>query len=533
MDEAKRILDRLSVLEAERMPHEGVWRDGLEYSAPSLMHGFQGHAVGSAAEVQAQKAKMLDGTATDALVTSADGCMGGITPSNSRWFGLDIGGEESQEERRWLDESAQAVWEAIHGSNFDAEAHDAMKSLIGIGWAVLYIDEDETRGGYYFEQWPASECYIASTRRAGIIDTVYRPFEVPVSILAHEYGEEKISEESRALLTAGKVDQKVRVVHAIEPRREGKAGAKKSTELPFRSIHVECKTKTVLRESGYHEFPCAIPRWSRLPGSAYATGPMSDALPDVRTLNEVKRWTFAAAETNLAPPMKVVDDGVLNVRAVKLGPRTLIPVASLDSIAPLVTGARVDFGQMVIADLQASVRRHLMADLFGKMLEDPRMTATQVHAIVAMLRQRMGPRFGRLESEYLQALVERCFGLALRAGALGRPPESLLQRDYTVRYLSPLARAQKMEDVTAMEMHEQSLMVTAQSQPDIMDTYLWDDAARHKAELRGVPARFIPDAKAVAARRDERAEAQAEAQQQQIQTDAQATAAQTMAAQAA
>ena len=38
----------------------------------------------------------------------------------------------------------------------------------------------------------------------------------------------------------------------------------------------------VLREGGYHEFPVVVPRWRRLPGSAYALGPMSDALPDVK-----------------------------------------------------------------------------------------------------------------------------------------------------------------------------------------------------------------------------------------------------------
>ena len=37
--------------------------------------------------------------------------------------------------------------------------------------------------------------------------------------------------------------------------------------LPWASVHLEVDQRHVLREGGFHEFPCAIPRWSRIPGS--------------------------------------------------------------------------------------------------------------------------------------------------------------------------------------------------------------------------------------------------------------------------
>jgi hypothetical protein len=170
-----------------------------------------------------------------------------------------------------------------------------------------------------------------------------------------------------------------------------------------------------------------------------------------------------------------------------------------------------------------------MADLFDKILRDPTMTATQVHAILGMLRQRMGPRFGRLQAEWLQSLIERAYGLALRAGALGEPPESLLQRNYSIRYLSPLALAQKAEEAMAIEAHEASVGAAAQADPGVLDTYDWEAGQRRKAELRGLPMDLIPDAKAVQAKRDAKAQAQQAAQQQQIQTNAQAAGAEAMA----
>ena len=54
-------------------------------------------------------------------------------------------------------------------------------------------------------------------------------------------------------------------------------------------------------------------------------------------------------------------------------------------------------------------------------------------------------------AEYLAPLVERCFGLMYRAGVFGMAPESLGGQNLKVKYNNPLARAQKQEDVAAVE----------------------------------------------------------------------------------
>jgi hypothetical protein len=118
---------------------------------------------------------------------------------------------------------------------------------------------------------------------------------------------------------------------------------------------------------------------------------------------------------------------------------------------------------------------------------------------------------------------------ALLAGALGEPPESLLRRNYSIRYLSPLALAQQAEEAMAIEAHEVSVGAAAKADPGVLDTYDWEGGQRRKAELRGLSMDLIPDAKAVQAKRDARAQAQQAAQQQQIQANAQAAGAEAMA----
>ena len=151
------------------------------------------------------------------------------------------------------------------------------------------------------------------------------------------------------------------------------------------------------------------------------------------------------------------------------------------------------------------------------------MTATEVHARVGIVRQMLGPNYERMQSEFLRPLVNRCFGLAWRAGIFPDPPQSLMGRRTQLVYLSPLARAQQMEEIQAMERYEQSLGMMAQmGHPEVLDNYNWDGAARRKHNLLSVPANLQLLTEEVQQARQARAQQMQEqqmmaAQQQQLQ----------------
>src|SRR3546814_18385820 len=95
-------------------------------------------------------------------------------------------------------------------------------------------------------------------------------------------------------------DLEFKFLHAIYPRTPYAVGAKLAKNLPFASCHVAMESKTILRESGYHEFPVVVPRWVRVPGSSYGVGPVYAALPDIRQLNELKGFEPMGADVALA-----------------------------------------------------------------------------------------------------------------------------------------------------------------------------------------------------------------------------------------
>ena len=388
------------------------------------------------------------------------------------------------------------------------------------GWHVLYCEE-AAGGGFSYQTWPIGQCRIASSVSSMLIDTVYREWEYSVSQCVAEYGLENVSQKVRDAYHAKKFDDKVKIVHAIEPRQLYVVGSKIGKELPFASCHIECDNGHLLKEGGYHEFPCMVARGSRLPGSAYATGPMSDALPDANSLNEMARLTLLGAETAVAPMIKYVDDGVVNTRNVKMGPRKWLACADIDNIQPLITGAKVEVGMLVAERLQASIRKMLFADQLPP-ADGPVKTAYEWSVRVDMMRRMLGPLFARFNAEFLSVLVTRTFGIAWRANEasgwalFGEPPESLLGRNWTVKYESPHARAQRMEEVAALDRYEQSIMVGMQLDPSVADVYDQEEGSRERSRLLGVPQRLMRDPKQIKLIRDARVKAQEKAQEQAV-----------------
>ncbi|MFV9067731.1 portal protein [Serratia fonticola] len=517
MDEiANRLIKRVDTLKAARQSHESVWRECYDFTYPLRGSGFSTQVL-DAQSAKSKVAKLLDGTATDSARMLASALMSGMTPANAQWLSLD---SESlpDDAKAWLSTCASLIWENIHSSNFDAEGYEANLDVVCAGWFALYIEENQEEGGYSFQQWPLAQVFVASTRSDGIIDTVFRCYQLTAAQAVKKFGDKEVSEKIRKA-AKDKPDDKFDFLHAIFPRDNYVVNARLAKNMRFASYNIEVTGKKVVRESGYHEFPVCVPRWMKIPGTSYGIGPTYDALPDCKELNETKRMEKAAQDLAISGMWIAEDDGVLNPRTVKVGPRKIIVANSVDSMKPLLTGA--DFNVAFTAEqrLQAAIRKIMMADQLQPQ-DGPAMTATEVHVRVALIRQLLGPVYGRFQAEYLQPLVVRCFGLAFRAGVFPEPPESMNAANFNVKYISPLARAQKLEDVTAIQQLAASVGQLVAIYPDVKDNVDSDEAVRVMSEGLGVPAKVLRSSADVSSMRDERAKAQQQQAQQALMMQA-------------
>ncbi|AOE41229.1 hypothetical protein BEE12_16040 [Pantoea agglomerans] len=517
MVNAGEILRLAELSKAERGKYEKHWRDCYRATFPQMGTGFNGQTDDLTAETE--RAMLVDSTGTDAARTLASVLMSGLTPANSRWLALEAtSGEENDAVNAWLAECADKVWRNIHSANFDSTAFDALLELVISGAFCLLVDTDRTRGGFLFEQWPAYECYWSRVDSARV-DTIYRFTEKTAAELVATYGEDKVSEKVRDSMRTDP-NVKVRVLIAIGPRPNARPGAKLAKNMPYYSAHIECDSKSVLRESGFMEFPVLVPRFRKLPGSEYAIGPVSDALPDINELNYLKRVERASAEMAIAGMYVAVDDGVLNPRTIRVGAKQVIIANDINSIKPLQTGANFNIAFQTEERLQAQIRRVLMADQLQPQ-GNRAMTATEVNERMALIRQQLGPAFGRLQAEYLTPLVERCFMIMYRAGALPEAPDAINGVDFRAKYENPLARAQKLGEVTAIGQLVGQVEQMAQIWPETADVLDPEETIRDLGKSLGVPAHLVRTTEQIMQVRDRRAKAQAAAQQQQVEQQAQ------------
>lgn len=534
MADVDKIIRRHEQLKRKRSSLENTWRECYDFTYP--LRGAKlaiGTGSGNAASdetaahsyARAQIARIFDSTATDAVRLLASGLVAGLTSANSRWLGLGVNGIDDDDlpddARIWLDEAADLIWQNIHASNYDTVGFECMVDIVVAGWALLFVDEDPDEGGYTFEQWNLANTWAAASKPGGTLDTFHREVAMTAEQCVNEYGQNMVSAATRGKAQKSP-DDLVTIIQAIYPRTDG--NGRLARNMPIASCHIERDTKTELRESGYHELPLIAPRWLLVPDSVYPVGPVFDALPDIKSLNKAVEMSFANMDLAIAGMWIGEDDGVLNPRTLKIGPRKVVVANSVDSMKPLEPPGKFELAALEIERLQRSIRRVLMADQLEPASRPtpkggrPPMTATEVQVRVELIRQLLGPLYGRMQAEYLQGLVTRCFGLALRAGVLGNPPRSLAGRLVAVRYTSPLARSQKLVDVAAMDRYETTLLQEAQLVPSVVDNYDMDKASRKRAELLGVPADLMVD-------EDDRDAAREQRQQQAAQKQVAAVAA--------
>lgn len=519
------ILRRLDQMKTERQPLETIVRACYDNTYPLRGTGFyvpdgsspQGAANQSVGGIL--QAELLDSTGTESARILASALMSGLFPASSRWAETWVEGA-SEADKVWLDESSTTVWEWIQRSNFDAAAFECMLDFVISGMFYLYTDEQpvEEGGGYFFEQWSQSSTWSCSSRPGAPLDTFYREMWWTAEQAINYYGEETVD---KAVRDAAKNEpgKKFCYVWSIYPRA-GKHG-RLARNMPFGSCHVEKHTQKIIRERGYHECPIVAPRWQRIPGSDYASGPVFEALPTIKQLQQVIRLNIAGLEMNIGGMWIAKDDGVLNPHTVKVGPRKIIIAADTESMKELISHTDMSKTIIEIQRLQKQVRQCMMADH----LDPPdkpgdQQTAYEVHVRVDLIRQLLGPTYGRTQTEAAAPLWKRCWGLAYRAGELGEAPPDLQGKSYTVKYVSPLSRAQRGVDLASMDRYEASLLAETQLDPNVIDNYDVDAASRLRAELGGVPAKLMVPKDEVQKRRAKAAEDQQKQKSEAFSQDA-------------
>jgi len=519
------IKKRVDALVSDRGTWEVNWQEILDYVMPR-----KADVVTLRTKGEKRTEVLFDSTAITANNLLAASLHGTLTSPSLPWFSIKLRDEELNRNRDvqlWLEDTGRRMYDTFNETNFNTEVHELYLDLCSIGTAAIFVEEGNEgfdKNGIHFNTLHIAEYYIQENIN-GKVDTLYRKYKLTARQAVQEFGEKNVGEK---ILTAAKEkpDQKFNFIHAVEPTEDYKrATGKTSTKLPYHSCHVCEEDKMVVRTGGYNEFPYLVPRWSKATGEIFGRSPSYNALPDIKTLNKAVEIGLKAWAKAIDPPLLVQDDGVIG--RVRTTPAGITVVRNDGAIKPLQIGSNWQITDLKENQLRTAIRQAYYSDQL-QLQEGPQMTATEVQVRYELMQRLLGPTLGRFQSEFLNPLIERVFGIMYRAGALLPEPSVVRGSKIDVEYVGPLARSQRMEEAVAIERLYQLAMNIAQVDPAIMDNIDHDEAVRLRGKLLGVPKTVLRGKDQVDEMRNARVEQQQMAQMAQ-QQQAQAQAMKTQA----
>ena len=248
----------------------------------------------------------------------------------------------------------------------------------------------------------------------GNVDTVYIEKELSVVKIVEKYGYDNCSEAIRKAYDAKAFDEKHKVLHAIEPRRERNPLKLGTLDMPWSSVHIETETKHLLRESGYRELPVIVCRFWKNVSEMQGRSPAMDALPDIRALNSLVELFEKAGEMGLDPPKMIATEDILGAGKIPWGPGVDIPIHSSGRLGTGGKGAPpIELIQVVenpgwaiqrIQDLREQVQQYFLTQALLNPLGTYRKTLGEANIENDRNTYAIGPMLNRMLVELLVLL---------------------------------------------------------------------------------------------------------------------------------
>lgn len=530
MVKPEHIIKRLDQLRKYRSTFEKAWRDCGNYALP-----YAPPITGRTLTPGQKERENHDNTAELALRDLASIIMTTTTPPDSKWINLENEDMEAIEydsaAKEYIDKVEDTIVGEINKSNFYIRKHEFDRSRAGYGTAIMFIGEGKGNISLNFRNMHISDCYLAEDQY-GVVDTVYRLFQMSIRELVQMFGLENLSDGTQSKYETDPYFM-VEVLHAVYPRTDDEREMNDEgdflsdpTSMPFADIWIEFDAQFLMHEAGYRTFPFIVGRWEKESGTCYGHGPVMDALPEIKILNRAEKSKVELAEKINNPP-KVIIGG--EKRNIKFTPGAVNHLDEDVQVVDLVTGANYPITAAEVENMQQAVERALYVDKFQAFsrMRDKEMSATEARALEMEVLRTVAPVLGRTQTEILGPLFVRIMDILAADGKLPEPPEGVR---LVLKPINQITIAQRQAELDGILRSAQIVAGLAQAYPEILDRTDPDAVYDYITEVNGVPAKISRTNSEVKQIRSNRAQNQAQAQQIQmaaLQTELQNTQANT------
>lgn len=515
-DYASETIHRFEQMKSYRGLFERQWSEIARRVLPRADDFITKRAPG-----QRREEYIFDSTAQLALPSFAAAMESMLTPRTSKWHGLqpvDPAVAADDEVKRYCEQLRDFMFRLRYAphANFASQTYEHYMGLGAFGTSGLFI-QDALGKGIRYQSIPLAELFIQEDS-AGVVDTVYRKYEL-TSRQAYQKWGEKLPEAIKKCVEK-EPERRFEFIHAVRPNTEIDKSKTNYKGMAFHACDVAIEGKIELSQGGYRTMPYAVSRYTTSPREVYGRSPAWDAIADIKTLNEMSKTSLRFGQLVVDPPWVTADVDSLSPFAMRPGAinsgyMTEQGQVLAKSIAP---ESNPNFTLEMANQRRESINRAFLVTLFQILVDTPQMTATE-----AMLRAQekgalLAPTVGRQQSEFLGPLITRELDILQTSGAIPPLPDKLKNRGgfLEIVYDSPLTRAQKAEEGVGIMRTLEALTPLANIDQAVLGVVNAERTFRRLADINGAPMDMLNTVEEMQAKQ------QAQQQQMDMQTMMQA-----------
>lgn len=397
-------------------------------------------------------AEAFDSTAVQAAFRWAGRFQAEVTPPNIDWFEICPGPLYPKERRddlkRALETDNELFRLVLNTGMFHTSSMEMYMDFCA-GTGVLFaLDGDEDDDLVDFVAAPFSEVGITVDAKGRVNSVNWRKKYTAREI--YDAWPAFRNKLSPALIKAAEKNSGGKDYEILQSVIRNSGANDPAKRWTYRLI-VETDKSLLTREHS-RTCPAIVPRFFMLPGEATGRGPAMVALPNVRVANKQVELILMSAALALFGVFTVTDDGLLNPDKARIDPGGMIMVESNASggyngrsIEQLNLPNNFNISDLVLQDQRAQIKGAMMDDQLPAQTGAVRSPTE----IIAMQRSQsfdLSAAFGRINSEYVVALVQRVEELLHKRGLIDKGLR-IDQRMIMVKPIGPLAQAQNLAEI--------------------------------------------------------------------------------------
>lgn len=447
---------------------------------------------------QRKNRHIFDSTAQTGLTQFASRIQGSLVPSWQPWMNFVAGDEVPEDEKDKINEGLERATDIffthLNHSNFSTEITPSFSDL-GIGTGGILVEEapftDEVVVS--FTNVPLAELYPEMPAN-GPIKSVWRMQSVEPKNILQTWPNATLPNKLQAMVKAQSQDN-VDIITGMlfNPEDALSTNTKSGKPEPYHQIVIF--EKSVIFTQSFTEKRLIVFRWHVTPGEVFGRGPIMQVLADIRTVNIVKQYVLQNAALQMSGVFTGVSDGVFNPYTVTIEPGVIIPVSNNGTVNPtlaaLPLSGDIRIGELVILDLQNTIKKTLLVEPLGD-LTDPVRTATEMLIRNQETLKLQGASIGRLKSELVEPLVSAVVGILSSRDKL--PEFRVDGREVTIKQQSPLAKAEDIEDFQNTQLWLNTLSSLPILPPELVAGVVKiEDIPRFLGDKLGIPASLSRD----------------------------------------